>query len=158
MCMSVGTCILFGDGAGAAVLSAREEGPNALLGSDMKSDGEGYCHLKAPVSPDQAGKLQDAEKRSSVTNFENIHMSGQDVYKFAVRAVPNTLKASLADARLTSSDIDWLVMHQANKRILDAAAKKLGIDSEKVRALGAQHTGLLSCSLCFILLQDLEFK
>lgn len=151
-----GTCILFGDGAGAAVLSAREEGPNALLGSDMKSDGEGYCHLKAPVSPDQAGKLQDAEKRSSVTSFENIYMSGQDVYKFAVRAVPNTLKASLADAGLTSSDIDWLVMHQANKRILDAAAKKLGIDSEKVVSNLAEYGNTSAASIPLALSEAVE--
>ena len=69
-----------------------------------------------------------------MTAFDNIHMSGQDVYRFAVRAVPDTLSASLEDAGLTSSDIDWLVMHQANKRILDAAARKLGIDSAKVWA------------------------
>jgi 3-oxoacyl-[acyl-carrier-protein] synthase III len=128
-----GTCILFGDGAGAAVLSAKADGASSLLGSDMRSDGQGYCHLNAPLDSKQAGKAQNSEKRSKLTAFDNIFMNGQDVYKFAVRAVPDTLNASLKDAGLNSSDIDWLVMHQANKRILDAAAKKLGIASEKVR-------------------------
>ena len=100
----------------------------------MRSDGGGYCHLNAPLDNKQSGKAQSSDRRSSLTAFDNIHMSGQDVYRFAVRAVPDTLSASLADAGLASSDIDWLVMHQANKRILDAAAKKLGIDSTKVRA------------------------
>lgn len=137
-----GTCILFGDGAGAAVLSARADGPEAVLGSDMRSDGKGYCHLNAPLDAQQAGKPQSTDKRSNVTAFDNIHMSGQDVYKFAVRAVPDTLLASLADAGLASADIDWLVMHQANKRILDAAAKKLGIDSSKV--------SLCCCAVLFV--------
>lgn len=90
--------------------------------------------MNAPLDAKQAGKAQSTDRRSSLTAFDNIHMSGQDVYRFAVRAVPDTLSASLEDAGLTSSDIDWLVMHQANKRILDAAARKLGIDSAKVWA------------------------
>jgi 3-oxoacyl-[acyl-carrier-protein] synthase III len=127
-----GTCILFGDGAGAAVLSAREDGPCALLGSDMRSDGGGYCQLNAGLDHSQAGKASAPERRSDLTAFQNIHMNGQEVFKFAVRAVPDTLNASLAQAGISSSEVDWLVMHQANKRILDAAAKKLGIAGDKV--------------------------
>ena len=108
------------------------DGPCSLLGSDMNSDGKGYCQLNGPVDASASGKPLDESKRGAATAFSNLHMNGSEVFKFAVRAVPQTLKGSLSDAGLTSSDIDWLVMHQANQRILDAAAKKLKLDPERV--------------------------
>jgi 3-oxoacyl-[acyl-carrier-protein] synthase-3 len=126
-----GTCILFGDGAGAVVLTSHD-GPCALLGSDMSSDGSGYCNLNCPASSSSAGKVLDAALRPEQSSFANIHMNGQEVFKFAVRAVPKTLNASLAEAGLSGSKLEWLIMHQANQRILDAVAKKLGIPGDKV--------------------------
>ena len=116
------------------LLSAAPDGaPDALAGFDMHSDGSGACHLNAPIDISSAGKAAgDSEARSSVASYSNIHMNGQEVFKFAVRAVPDTLKKSLSNASMTSEDVDWLVMHQANQRILDSAAKKLRIAPEKV--------------------------
>lgn len=130
-----GTCILFGDGAGAVLLSAAAEGTeDGMLAFDMHSDGSGACHLNAPIDKCSAGKADgDSEARSAPTAYDNIYMDGQEVFKFAVRAVPSTLKAALARASMTGEDVDWLVMHQANQRILDSAAKKLRIAPEKVR-------------------------
>jgi 3-oxoacyl-[acyl-carrier-protein] synthase III len=142
-----GTCILFGDGAGAAVLTTHD-GPCAILGADMNSDGAGYCHLNGPIDPSTAGKpLGPEEQRAGKAAFQNIYMAGQDVYKFAVRAVPKTLASSLADAGLQPTDIDWLVMHQANKRILDAAAKKLQLPDERVVSNLAEYGNTSAASI-----------
>lgn len=122
---------MFGDGAGAAVLTAHD-GPCALLGSDMSSDGTGYCNLNCPAASSSAGKVLDPARRGEHSSFDNIHMNGQEVYKFAVRAVPKTLNASLSEAGMSGSNLDWLVMHQANQRILDAVAKKLHISGDRV--------------------------
>jgi 3-oxoacyl-[acyl-carrier-protein] synthase III len=108
------------------------DGSCGILGSDMTSDGSGYCHLNAMIDASQGGKALDPPRRSDQVAFSNIHMNGQEVYKFAVRAVPKTLKLSLEQAGVSSTDIDWLVMHQANQRILDAVAKKLQLPSERV--------------------------
>lgn len=116
------------------LLSAATDGaPDAMLAFDMRSDGSGWCHLNAPIQSSSAGKpAGDSDVRSSTTAFNNIHMNGQEVFRFAVRAVPETLKKALTTAGLTGEDIDWLVMHQANQRILDSVAKKLRIAPEKV--------------------------
>ena len=114
---------------------------------DMNSDGDGYCHLNAPVQPSSAGKAHHAEQRSKCAQFGNIYMDGQDVFKFAVRAVPKTLAVSLADAGLQGNQIDWLVMHQANKRILDAAAKKLALPDERVVSNLAEYGNTSAASI-----------
>lgn len=127
------TCILFGDGAGAVLVRGVPGAPCALLGYDMHSDGGGNRHLTAAYTgPGTAKPTAPGGAPSDAARFANIAMSGQDVYKFAVRAVPATLTASLADAGLPSSAIDHLVMHQANQRILDAAAARLELPPERV--------------------------
>jgi 3-oxoacyl-[acyl-carrier-protein] synthase-3 len=75
--------------------------------------------------------LQDADA-SKDASYGNIHMAGQDVFKFAVRSVPAVIDAALKQAQLSKEDVDWLVMHQANQRILDAAAQRLGLPAERV--------------------------
>jgi 3-oxoacyl-[acyl-carrier-protein] synthase III len=75
--------------------------------------------------------LQDTDA-SKDASYGNIHMAGQDVFKFAVRSVPAVIDAALKQAQLTKDDVDWLVMHQANQRILDAAAQRLGLPAERV--------------------------
>jgi 3-oxoacyl-[acyl-carrier-protein] synthase-3 len=77
--------------------------------------------------------LQD-DGASGDASFSNVAMAGQDVFKFAVRSVPSVIEAALKSAGLTTADVDWLVMHQANQRILDAAATRLGLPAERVRA------------------------
>ena len=113
----------------------------------MNSDGGGYCHLNAPLHTATAGKPHNEAQRGERASYNNIHMAGQDVFRFAVRAVPRTLVASLADAGLEASDIDWLVMHQANKRILDAAAKKLNLPEERVVSNLAEYGNTSAASI-----------
>ncbi|QDZ22508.1 3-oxoacyl-[acyl-carrier-protein] synthase [Chloropicon primus] len=131
------TCILFGDGCGACVLGAQdpsEFGCN-LLSFHIESDGTGRKHLNAGFSGfgDKSSVGTGAEERGKEGSYANICMSGQDVFKWAVRAVPSVVQKAVESSDLsTVGDIDWLVLHQANTRILESAAQRLGIPSEKV--------------------------
>ncbi len=112
------TCVLFGDGAGAAVVRQTEPG-YGLLGADLGCDGSGGDLLKAePIE----GKYQPG----------TIRMVGREVFKFAVRIQWETCQAALEQAGITAEQVDWLVPHQANLRIIESAAKGLGIPLERV--------------------------
>jgi 3-oxoacyl-[acyl-carrier-protein] synthase-3 len=110
------TCILFGDGAGAVVLQASNTANN-LLGFEMRSDGNGNDLLNI----NYLGR----------NTFEPITMNGQEVYRFAVRRVPEVIEKSLLKANLEVHDLDWLILHQANQRIIDAVVNRFGIDPAK---------------------------
>ena len=130
-----GTCILFGDGAGAVVLTSHPGGPCNLLGFDLNSDGTGNKHLTCALRP--AGAADGSAKplgggASEPGRYANITMNGGEVFKFAVRSVPITIAASLQAAGLAARDIDWLVMHQANQRILDSVAQRLELPADRV--------------------------
>jgi hypothetical protein len=84
---------------------------------------------------------------SGDASFANVQMAGQDVFKFAVRSVPAVIEAALVSAGLGKEDVDWLVMHQANQRILDAAATRLGLPAERVRE-GARGWWCAGASRC----------
>ncbi|PNW83774.1 hypothetical protein CHLRE_04g216950v5 [Chlamydomonas reinhardtii] len=129
-----GTCILFGDGCGAVLMRANPDpaAPPAILGMDMGSDGAGHKHLHCMFSGGGLKPHGEGEGPSSHASYANIHMAGQDVFKFAVRTVPAVIDSALANANLPKESVDWLVMHQANQRILDAAAQRLGLPSERV--------------------------
>ncbi|MCA6596987.1 MAG: ketoacyl-ACP synthase III [Pseudanabaena sp. M046S1SP1A06QC] len=109
------TCILFGDGAGAVVLQSSSQ--NSLLGFEMRSDGKGNDLLNI----NYLGR----------STFHPITMNGQEVYRFAVRRVPEVIEKSLHHAGLEVNDLDWLIMHQANQRIIDAVVNRFGIDPAK---------------------------
>ncbi len=109
------TCILFGDGAGAIVLQASAQ--ENLLGFQMRSDGQGNDLLNINYS----GR----------STFNPISMNGQEVYRFAVRRVPEVIEKSLHYANLEVHDLDWLILHQANQRIIDAVVNRFGIDPAK---------------------------
>lgn len=121
------TCVLFGDGAGAAVVGRVEEG-YGLLGFELGSDGNGGPYLIQPAG----GSRQPASHETVEKHGHTIHMSGQDVFKFAARILPATCKRVMKQAGLNIGDIDLLVPHQANLRIIDNAIKRLGIDHDKV--------------------------
>lgn len=121
------TCVLFGDGAGAAVLGPVEEG-YGFLSFDLGSDGKGGELLKLPAG----GSRMPASNETVASRLHYIYMSGGDVFKFAVRAMGASAEAALEKAGLTKEDIDFLVPHQANIRIIDAAVKRLGVSKDKV--------------------------
>ncbi|MFT3948656.1 MAG: beta-ketoacyl-ACP synthase III [Agriterribacter sp.] len=121
------TCIIFGDGAGAVLLEPNTEG-YGIKDSILKSDGAGghHLHMKA------GGSLKPASI-ASVTNKEHfIYQEGQAVFKHAVKDMADVSYELLQRNNLTGDDIAWLVPHQANKRIIDATANRIGLPHEKV--------------------------
>lgn len=120
------TCILFGDGAAAAVLSEVEEGMG-ILASYLGAEGEDKETLRTP-----AGGSANPITKERVENREiYIRMKGQEVFKFAVKALPKATEKVLIQAKLQPEDINMVVPHQANYRIIDSASKRLGIPVEK---------------------------
>mmetsp|Transcript_2384 Transcript_2384/g.7172 ORF Transcript_2384/g.7172 Transcript_2384/m.7172 type:complete len:397 (-) Transcript_2384:557-1747(-) len=146
-----GTCILFGDGCGAVLVQAAAEGDSdSLLGHKMASDGAGLRHLKAPfqgVAGDSVKALGQGEVPSQVGSYANIFMNGGEVFKFAVRAVPTVVSAALKDADLEVGAVDWLLLHQANQRILDSASQRLGVPPERVISNLAEYGNTSAASI-----------
>ncbi|CCQ51025.1 beta-ketoacyl-ACP synthase III [Crocosphaera watsonii WH 8501] len=125
------TCVLFGDGAGAVVCQGITEEDN-LLGFAMYSDGKQHDALNLGYHGTDKG-LKEGIKVNQGT-YQPITMKGRDVYRFAVEKVPEVIEKALFNAQLTTDDIDWLILHQANQRIIDSVAKRLKIPGEKVIA------------------------
>ncbi len=122
------TCVLFGDGAGAVVLKADER--DRLLGFEMHSDGKMNNCLNLTYTSQQR-ELVDGTTVQQGT-FQPITMNGKEVYRFAVTRVPEVIEKALFHAGLTAQDIDWLLLHQANQRILDAVAERLKLPADRV--------------------------
>jgi 3-oxoacyl-[acyl-carrier-protein] synthase-3 len=122
------TCVLFGDGAGAVVLQANER--DRLLGFELRSDGTQY-HCLTLGYQGQPQTLLDGVQVGQGT-YNAIAMNGQDVYRFAVQRVPEILEKALYRANLSVDQVDWLLLHQANQRILQAVAQRLKIANDKV--------------------------
>jgi 3-oxoacyl-[acyl-carrier-protein] synthase III len=128
-----GTCILFGDGSGAMVVEATDnEDDSGVLGFALHSDGERGCNLALPFEskfealPNDAGNIVDKGAYGKMT------MNGAEVYKFAVSEVPEVISEALRNSGLKSQDINWLLLHQANIRIIEHAARVLDIPMERV--------------------------
>lgn len=137
------TCVLFGDGAGAVVVKACDR--NHLLGFELCSDGSMNGCLKLPYQsqPEPLSTQHSVQKG----NYQPITMNGREVYKFAVSRVPEVIEKALFRANLTAAEIDWLVLHQANQRILDAVAERLGVPSERVVSNMARHGNTSAASI-----------
>lgn len=124
------TCVLFGDGAGAVALEACSPEDDGLLGFRMASDGrKADC-----LSLRQVAARQDLIPGLTVQRggFEPIQMNGQEVYKFAVREVPAVLQELLGATGIAANQLDWLLLHQANQRILNAVGERLGVPEHKL--------------------------
>ncbi len=122
-----GTCILFGDGAGAAVFGPVSAGLGALA-FDLGADGSQGEALTIPAS----GSLHPVTEERLRAGENFIHMDGKAVFRFAVTVMGKTVETSLARAGLTKDALDWLVPHQANIRIIEAAAKRLSLPLARV--------------------------
>lgn len=137
------TCVLFGDGAGAVVLQANER--DRLLGFELRSDGTQNNCLQI------AYKAQNQELVKGIGvgygNFEPITMNGKEVYRFAVQKVPEVIEKALFRANLSADEVDWLLLHQANQRILDAVAQRLNIPPQKVLSNLAQYGNTSAASI-----------
>lgn len=121
------TCILFGDGAGAVLLEPSQD-DTGILDSILRSDGSGsqYLHMKA------GGSIKPASVESVTMKEHFIYQEGQAVFKFAVKGMADVSAELIERNNLTGTDIAWLVPHQANKRIIDATANRMGLPAEKV--------------------------
>jgi 3-oxoacyl-[acyl-carrier-protein] synthase III len=133
------TCVLFGDGAGAVVLDAQEQPgtreDRGLLSSCLRSDGRYKDKLYVDGGP------------SSTQTVGHLRMEGRDVFRYAVGAITDVIEAVFRDTGYTADDIDWFVPHQANKRIIDGAAHKLGIAPEKVVMTLDRHGNTSAASI-----------
>ena len=123
------SCILFGDGAGALAIEATNEFDN-LIGFDMRTDGERGSFLNLPSKNNKDSIIENIDFLNG--GFSPIQMNGQEVYKFAVREVPIILEKLFRKINFSSDEVDWLVLHQANQRILDSVGERLKIPREKV--------------------------
>ncbi|MBB4640922.1 beta-ketoacyl-ACP synthase III [Rhizorhapis suberifaciens] len=128
------TCVLFGDGAGATILSAAEDG-RGILATKLHADGRFNDLLYVDGGPSTTGTVG------------KLRMRGQEVFRHAVGKLASVLSESLELAGLTTDDIDWVVPHQANARILDATARKLGLAPEKVIVTVDQHANTSAASV-----------
>ncbi|MGB2926503.1 MAG: beta-ketoacyl-ACP synthase 3 [Limnothrix sp.] len=124
------TCVLFGDGAGAVV--CQQSSVDQLLGFEMYSDGSQHHSLNLSYTSKPKYLINDVSIQKG--EYQTVSMNGRDVYRFAVAKVPEVVEKTLFRANLTAADIDWLVLHQANQRIIDAVAKRLKLPTEKVIA------------------------
>jgi 3-oxoacyl-[acyl-carrier-protein] synthase-3 len=121
------TCILFGDGAGAAVLRAEEGAVDNILASELHLDGSKGMELTLFT---QAENCPLVAPKTPVNNF--VYMNGREVFKFAVGTVPKSIRQVVATAGLELSDLDHVVLHQANIRIMQAMSEKLDIPQERL--------------------------
>lgn len=121
------TCIIFGDGAGAVLLEPNEDGLG-VQDSIMKSNGEGRHYLRMTGG----GSYHPASEETIKNKEHFIHQEGQTVFKFAVKGMADVSGEIMERNNLKGEDIAWLVPHQANKRIIDATANRMGVGTDKV--------------------------
>jgi len=134
-----GTCVLFGDGAGAVVMEAQQQpgtrDDRGILTSHLRSDGRHKSKLYVDGGPSSTGTVG------------HLRMEGKDVFRFAVGAITDVIKDVFRDTGYTADDLDWFVPHQANKRIIDGSAHKLGIAPEKVVTTVGLHGNTSAASI-----------
>lgn len=121
------TCVLFGDGAGAAVLSTVEDG-YGILGVELGAEGAGGQFLKLPAG----GSRLPASELTVADRLHYVRMNGNEVFKFAIKVMGEAAVKALDNAGLTPDDVDYFIPHQANIRIIQSAAKRLKLPIDKV--------------------------
>jgi 3-oxoacyl-[acyl-carrier-protein] synthase-3 len=133
------TCVLFGDGAGALVLAAEPQDgattDRGILASTLRSDGRYRDKLYVDGGPSSTGTVG------------HVRMDGPEVFRHAVVNIAEVIRSTLAQAGYQASDVDWFVPHQANKRILDGAARKLGLDPERIIMTLDRHANTSAASI-----------
>jgi len=130
-----GTCVLFGDGAGAVVLKAEDNGDRGILSVSLHADGRHNELLYVDGGPSTTGMVG------------KLRMKGKEVFRHAVVNLSSVLGEALDRAGLAVADVDWVVPHQANRRILDATARKLGLSPDKVVITVDEHANTSAASV-----------
>jgi 3-oxoacyl-[acyl-carrier-protein] synthase-3 len=143
------TAILFGDGAGAVILE--ESAADSFLASDLGSDGTTPETLYLPAG----GSRMPVTPAALAAHQDKIHMAGREVFKFAVNRMVESSRTALARANLLPADVSYLIPHQANRRIIDAAAQRLAVPAEKV-IINIQEYGNTSAASIPMALSEAE--
>jgi 3-oxoacyl-[acyl-carrier-protein] synthase-3 len=146
------TCIIFGDGAGAVLFEPNYEGLG-FQDEILKSDGVGRDFLKM----DAGGSMLPPSKETVENNQHFIFQDGKQVYKYAVTGMADVSEKIMQRNNLTNEDVDWLVAHQANKRIIDATSSRMGVDESKV-LINIEKYGNTTSATLPLLLFDFEKK
>lgn len=144
------TCVIFGDGAGAVLLEPNEEG-YGVQDEVLRSDGSGRQFLKI----DAGGSILPASQETVELNKHYVHQEGQQVFKFAVTNMAEVSAQIMDRNNLTGDDVDWLVPHQANLRIINATANRMNLDEDKVM-LNIQRYGNTTNGTLPLLLWDYQ--
>ena len=144
------TCILFGDGAGAVIVDATANDDSDLIATKLASDGTYTDILKVPAGGSALPLSEDTKEK----RLQYIRMEGQEVFKLAVTSMVNSCKEVLEEAGISSSDLRWLIPHQANKRIIHAVGKRLSLTEENVY-INVQKYGNTSAASIGIALDEL---
>jgi 3-oxoacyl-[acyl-carrier-protein] synthase-3 len=136
------TCVLFGDGAAAVMLEPNNDG-YGIMDTILRSDGSGmkYLHQKA------GGSRMPPTAQTVADRMHYVHQEGAQVYKFAVAGMTEVTRDIMARNNLTADMVDWVVPHQANRRILDATARKLGLPIEKIVITVDRHANTSAASV-----------
>ena len=121
------TCVLFGDGAGALVIQKSEDEVNDILAIDLNTDGSKASELKIPINGKNCPLVEPASEKTPY-----VYMNGREIYKFAVKVVPDSIIKSLSLAGLSIDELDYLIPHQANMRIVSAITERLNLKEEQV--------------------------
>lgn len=122
-----GTSILFGDGAGAMVVTVAEDGMSDILSIDVQADGSIGEYISFPLQGQNCPLVEPCSEKPPY-----IKMNGREVYKFVVKILPQYIEKCLEEAGMTADDVDYLIPHQANQRIIEAVQQRLGYADEKV--------------------------
>jgi 3-oxoacyl-[acyl-carrier-protein] synthase-3 len=146
------TCVIFGDGAGAVLLEPNEEG-NGIIDAILRSDGSGRKYLIQPGG----GSVNPASIQTIEERMHYVKQEGKTVYKFAVTNMAEVSAEIMEKNHLTSENVDWLVPHQANLRIIDATAQRMGLPKEKVM-INIQRYGNTTAGTLPLCLWDWESK
>jgi len=145
------SCVLFGDGGGAVAVEACDAAEDGLLGFQLASDGARGEVLTLGQSEERQELLPGISAQRG--GFGSIAMNGQEVYKFAAREVPAILQKLLASTGTSADQLDWLLLHQANQRILDAVGDRFGMAPEKVLS-NLAHYGNTSAATIPLMLHE----
>lgn len=148
------TCVLFGDGAGAVILQSSSVISNSILGFKINTDGRKYDQLN--IHYNMANSWKNSIYNGLHGKFNTITMNGKEVYKFAVSRVPESIQSCLDSLNLSVSQIDWLLLHQANARILQAVASRLMIPLDKVISNLAKYGNTSAASIPLALDEAIE--
>lgn len=145
------TCILFGDAAGALVLQRSLDGVSEILSVDIRSNGNKANELYIPLQGQNPPFVGNNGRKEQCVN-----MNGKEIYKFAVSIMPESIKSALAIAGLEVSDIDYLIPHQANIKIINSIAEKLGLPQERVVANLDRYGNTSTASIPVALVEELD--